>query len=1069
MVILGLDIGTSSIGWCLVDEATEKILGTGSVIFQEGVNRSPLGKEESRNASRRTAKQIRRQLIRKKRRKILLIKSLQAINWCPSNETELDNWRKLKPYELRAKALREPLNLYELGRVLYHLNQRRGFRSSRKSGDNDEGAMYKGLEGKRGISELAEAIEQGGFKTLGEYLASLNPHDIRLRNRYTLRSMYEMEFELIWESQLRFNPKLLQNIDYQAFINNYFPLKNFKDKRKTEYRLKLRDKLLQSNWKDFLKNYVIFYQRGLKSQKGLVGKCTLLANKRRAPKSSLLFQEFRILDKLHSIRVNGANRTDTPLTNTEFDKAFGWLNTAKEKTFKDLRKFLKLEEFDFNYPLEDKIKGNQTVAELKKVFGKDWDNLNSEKQNKIWEVVYMADSNDWLKEYGIKKWQLNPENAEKLKKVSFEKSYADLSHLALSQLVPLMKQANCPYHLACQQLGYHHSQVANNQEVSLNLLPEPKNIRNPIVQQALFVLRKLVNTLIQEYAIKPDIVRVELARELKMKKKDRENINLTNKRARDEHARIVKILLKEIPKFQKESEISREDIIKYKLWEECNEICPYTGKSINISQLYNGEFEIEHIFPYSRSMDDGFNNKTLCDRAFNLKKGKYTPYELQEYGIMKASEYEQMVERAKKLKRNGQFNYKKFKRFLQKTIDSDFVARQLNDTAWIAKEAKAWLSSICDKVQISMGEATAELRHLWGLNNILNKHGLNLKNREDHRHHALDALVVALTSPGMLQALSKNHGKGIKTSGTQFPEPWENFRQTAQDAINQILIYQRRKNRVRGKLHDETMYGAVYDMNGLLRQEGKDMRYFKIKKPLTSLSAAMINKIADPIVKKIVKERIRKMGENPDKQGFKIPTGCFNEPLYMYSRQGKKIQIKKVSIHDVSSNKILIREGVYVDSGNNHHIVIYQKPDGKRDGKVTSLYEAVQRQKYGQAVVNRNLGNDKQFVMSLSINEMVLIDDEKRNFNTAKLRWNENLRAFEDENGSFKNAELSPYLYRVQKIESGQLTITLRHHLTAVLKNEQGEEVGRKFANPNTFKGIKVKINILGEIAPADD
>jgi hypothetical protein len=115
------------------------------------------------------------------------------------------------------------------------------------------------------------------------------------------------------------------------------------------------------------------------------------------------------------------------------------------------------------------------------------------------------------------------------------------------------------------------------------------------------------------------------------------------------------------------------------------------------------------------------------------------------------------------------------------------------------------------------------------------------------------------------------------------------------------------------------------------------------------------------------------------------------------------------------------------------------------------------------------LGKDKQFVMSLSINEMVLIDDETRNFNTAKLRWNENLQVFEDENGTFKNSELSPYLYRVQKIESGQLTITLRHHLTAVLKNEQGEEVGRKFANPNTFKGIKVKINILGEIEPAND
>jgi CRISPR-associated endonuclease Csn1 len=1056
MIILGLDIGTSSIGWSLIEENHQKIINTGSVIFQEGVNRSPVGKEESLNATRRNAKQIRRQKFRKKQRKMLLMKLLQDLAWCPTDLVQLQEWQKLNPYELRALALDKPLTQLEIGRVLYHLSQRRGFKSSRKSGDNDEGALYKGSEGKRGITELEKAIQEGGFRTLGEYLASINPHEIRRRNRYTLRKMYEAEFELIWENQIKLQPKLIQNIDYQAIIKKHCSPK---------YQRKLLDKDL----KFFLKDYIIYFQRGLKSQKGRVGKCTLEPKKRRAPKSSLLFQEFRILDKLYSLRITGSGRTDSPLTKEEFTKAFEVLNKTKEKTIKDILKLCKLEGYNTNYPLEDKIKGNTTAYELMKVFGKDWVMLSASEQNKIWEVVYMADDNEWLEIYGQEKWNLSPENATKLKKVSFEKSYAELSHKALSRLVPSMKNEGLEYSSACQKLGYHHSQLIDNQAIKNTLLQEPKNLRNPIVQQALYVLRKLVNQIIQEYALKPDIIRVELARELKMKRVERENINSANKKAKDEHDRITKILLKEIPAFKKESDISREDIIKYKLWEECSNICPYTGKSINISQLYNGEFEIEHIIPYSRSLDDAFNNKTLCERSFNLRKGNLTPYELKEKGIINEKEYDGMVERAKSFKRNGKFNYNKFKKFLQKTVDDDFVKRQLNDTAWIAKESKTWLSSICDKVQISMGGATAELRHLWGLNSILNKHGLNLKNRDDHRHHALDALVVALTSPGMLQALSKNHEKGIRTTERQFPLPWPNFRKDAQDALNQILVHQKRKNRPRGKLHDETFYGAVLDRNGSHKRQGKDLYYFKVKKPLESLSPAQIDKIADPVIKKIVKERIRAMGENPDDKKFKIPSGCFNEPLYMYSKKGKKILIKKVSIHDVGSNKIQLREGVYVDSGSNHHIVIYQKPDGKRDGKVVSLFEVVQRRKYKQPIINANVGADNQFVMSLSINEMVLIDDEKTGFSTAKLKWNENLKAFEDDNGTLRLAELSPYLYRVQYIDSAQFTIALRHHLTAVLKNEYGEEIGRKFAKPNTFKGIKVKINILGEIEPCND
>ena len=130
------------------------------------------------------------------------------------------------------------------------------------------------------------------------------------------------------------------------------------------------------------------------------------------------------------------------------------------------------------------------------------------------------------------------------------------------------------------------------------------------------------------------------------------------------------------------------------------------------------------------------------------------------------------------------FGYKKWNKFRQKEIDLDsFIERQLNDTRYISREVTKYLEPLVGKyhVQSGRGQMTAKLRHLWGLNGILSDSGE--KTRDDHRHHAVDAIVTALSTPKALKAVSaaSKYGHLNKLTIEQFPMPWEGFRQDAEE------------------------------------------------------------------------------------------------------------------------------------------------------------------------------------------------------------------------------------------------------------------------------------------------
>src|SRR5262249_2108380 len=137
----------------------------------------------------------------------------------------------------------------------------------------------------------------------------------------------------------------------------------------------------------------------------------------------------------------------------------------------------------------------------------------------------------------------------------------------------------------------------------------------------------------------------------------------------------------------------------------------------------------------------------------------------------------------------------------------DFIARQLNDTAYITRTVVAYLKHVCPTVIGTKGQLTARLRHDWGLDTILNPEHKPEKSREDHRHHAVDAIVIALTNPSRLQQLAKT--KRHAADYERMPEPWSAFRDQVADVIAKMYVSHRVPRGIYGPLHEETIYGAT--------------------------------------------------------------------------------------------------------------------------------------------------------------------------------------------------------------------------------------------------------------------
>jgi CRISPR-associated endonuclease Csn1 len=796
---IGLDIGTNSIGWVLLKE--NEIIDKGVNIFPIGTNLIKGVQEETKNHQRGENRRAKRNLFRYKLRRKQLRKQLNELGLLPDfaklNNIK-DEYQASQLYQLRKDALDKQIPIEEIGRIFLLINKHRGFKSNSKiltEKTDEEGVV------KDGINQLKAFMEKHNARTVGEYFHKMyikakelfdngkwhnidEPYDeraedkdgnfilqnnrgIRRENgRYVERAMYETEFDLIWDKQKEFYKQLTgSKKEYNEICK--LPVE--------QKREKLKSFKITTYWK--IKFTTIFFQRPLKSQKKFIGKCSYEKNKRTAPASSLLFQEFRIWKQLADVRYSDkANEIiKHPLPFEWKQKLVNFLQThpklnlregnkkkdgTKNVDVMDILEFTNKKNFEFNFDnnQDDKtFEGNKTLFAIYSACGEElYSQLEKENNlERLWHILYMAKDDEWLKDTLTFTWGFSEEVANNLVEMGLEEGFANYSSKVLRSILPFMKEGKDEFD-AKVFANYEKASDEVKEEIILSSkIIQLKNneLRNPVVEKAVTQTIKLVNAILEkkEYAIDQEklTIRIESTREFKKPKTEREKIRRGNSetdKKREEYANFLNEKRKEgtlnfareiykndsiIGKFElwlelggdkndlhfKEFEklAERKDRVKHALWLECNRICPYTGKVINLSKLFSSDIEIEHIIPYSRSLDDSFTNKTVTFSEVNKEKADRTAFEYMK-GKGEAI-FKGFKSRIKDFK-----NETKEDRFLLEKVPSEFNNNQITNTSYIAKYVRKKLHEVCKDVQFTNGSATGELRkNDWRLGAVLDK------------------------------------------------------------------------------------------------------------------------------------------------------------------------------------------------------------------------------------------------------------------------------------------------------------------------------------------------------------
>ncbi|HPU97455.1 MAG TPA: type II CRISPR RNA-guided endonuclease Cas9, partial [Candidatus Hydrogenedentes bacterium] len=1003
--------------------------------------------EESRAVARRKARQLRRQGKRRVMRMIKVGELLQKAGLLPPGNLRdsverdtlfkvldrtlreqyadrgfdaagLDGIRGIA-YFLRARALYEPLEPYALGRAIYHLAMRRGFLSNRKAPmkkDEEEGEV------KKGISELEQEIRAKGALTLGEYFYKVDPvQEKRIRKRWTARQMYQQEFEIILARQQEFGS------------------------------ISLAPKTVRKLYK------AIFRQRPLKSQRGTVGPCSLEPKETRAPWHSLLAQEFRLLQKINDLKLISPEQEKRKLTEEERKKLYDYLMEHAEISFPALLRELGLKSRDgwainLTSGEETRLKGNEVASRLIEIFGRDrWLSMSDAEKAQLINELNSNIKDAKLLRRAREVWKLDEENAQKLVSLRLPQGYCSLSRTALKKIVPLMRQG-LDYATAVEQAyGKRNHRI-------YDLLPPfldvDRTLRSPVVIRTLTETRKVVNEIIRKFG-KPDRIHIELAREMKQSRKRREK-RMKEMREREKQRSAAREAIKNNLRLDPNA-ISARDIEKWLLAEECGWICPYSGKAINYHNLFGpqAEFDIEHILPYSKSLDNSFVNKTLCHREWNLRKGNRTPAQ----AFKDTPEWPAMLQRVRAFRplaavNKPQFTPKghpdiasKLELFMKEEIPPDFVDQKMNDTRHASVAAKRYLELLypqderLKRIKAFSGGVTAELRKCWKLNSILGdpESPDPRKNRADHRHHAIDALVLALATPGMVKYLSdavekqQQCQRSIRGYQKWVEEPWSGFLDDVRNAVSAIVVSHRVDHRLQGQLHDDTFYSPPrVDENG--------KTYHVVRKPLDgTFDDKKAKRIEDPKIRSIVLQHLEAHGNDP-KKAFNAPA---NHP-----------RINGVPIHAVRIRDYVKPEKIgkafcprYALTDSNHHMEVIEEKDKKGNpvwkGIVVSRYEAMQRKHRGEPIIQRDHGEGKRFVCSIASGDMFSYrEKESGPILVGKVR------CISDQNIEF----VSIYDARKQK----------------EIKSDDGWKK-RSINILRTMNFQKVTVSPIGEVYPAND
>lgn len=973
---LGLDMGTNSIGWCLYDGETIRDMGVR--IFSDGRDAKT---GASLAVDRRNARAMRRRRDRYLGRRDALLRALIAVGLMPEGKAEAKKVAALDPYPLRAKGVTEKLTAHEFGRALFHLNQRRGFKSNRKT-DRDPGESGK-IAG--GAKALDEAING---RTYGQFLHDNEIKRVRMRPEgdgydfYPERRHLEAEFDALWAMQSELNPTHLTK----------------------EIRARLRR--------------IIFFQRDLKPAK--VGGCTFYNEESRLPKSSPMFQELRLYQEVNHLKVTKAGETARELTLDERNALILSLKTRKKQAFKSLGKVIKLHDGeDFNKSSENRseLTGDEVFASFsdKKTFGPRWAHFDPGTQAAVIEMVENEPDPQVLYVWLITTHGVTTEQAHAIGKIRLPDGHGRLGETASRLILEKLKLEVITYDEAVKlAIDRSHSDFRTGEildelpyygEILSREIPpgtqnrdDPDEIRygkitNPTVHIGLNQLRKLVNEIIKVYG-RPDNMVVELARDLKLNEKQKADLN------RDLNANTKAAMARGEKLVECGQADNGGNRMRLRIWEELNPSnaldrrCPFCGNVISIEMLFNSTAEVEHIIPYSRSFDDGAGNKVMAHRTCNREKGNKTPYE--KWG--ETDRWPTIADQVSRLHKSKQW---RFEPDAMERIESNggFIARQLTDTQYLAKATRTYLSSLYPEsagVYVIPGRMTAMLRRLWGLNDLLpdhnyveNIHSGAPKNRLDHRHHAIDAAVIGVTTRGLLNMISKAAGRAESQELDKLFDglqaPWEEsrgkeaFRNDLRAALGRITISHKpdhgrdgtpskQRDVTSARLHNDTAYGFT----GEVSASGLPIVVHRV--PLLSLKPA---DITDPI--RIPDAPLqRALWDATDGLSGKD----FEKALMSFSKRDsvfkgiRHVRVREVlsviPIHDQDGKPF---KGYKGDA--NARYDVWQMPDGKWAARVISMFDA---HKYNSAPGRPHPAAKK--IMSLRQNDLIAME---RNGDTRKI------------------------------------------------------------------------------------
>lgn len=978
---LGLDIGTNSIGWFLIrldpKSGAPVGLGPGGVrIFPDG--RDPQSKT-SNAVERRMARGARRRRDRSLSRQKDLMAALVNHALMPDGEPSRKALESLDPYELRATALDAPLPLHHVGRALFHLNQRRGFKSNRKSDakDDDKGAI------KEAAGRLKTAMAEERARTLGEFLwrRHREREAVRARNIgtgtkaaydfYPTRDLLEEEFSAIWAAQAAHHPQMTPEA---------------------------RDEIFD----------IVFYQRPLRAP--AIGKCQFEPAKDkndrdglRAPWCLPLAQRFRIAQEVRNLQIQETGQAARNLTREQGDQLILALLQRNKLAFDRMRSLLKLPaEARFNLESERRIelKGDQTAERLahKDRFGKAWRALPPERQTEIVERLLDEGLSDddllaWLRE----DCGLSAQAAAKVAEAPLPEGHCRLGRRALAKIVPLMQQEGLRYFEAAARLYGDHAGLPTGELHPSGYLPyygewlpdsvigegetrysgerRVGRVTNPTVHIGLNQVREVVNAVVRRHGPPQQIV-VELARELKLspkQKAEKDKEQAANERRNDERRALLA---------EQGRQANALDLMKLRLWEELNpkdpldRKCPFTGETISLARLLSDEVEIEHLIPFSKCWDDSGANKIVCLRHANRAKGQRTPFEA--FGGNPRIngfpyDWEAISARAAAMPHNKRWRFSPdaLERFQEQ---GGFLGRQLNETGWLARMAKGYLSAICSprETWVVPGRLTAMIRAKWGLNSLLPDHNVgDAKNRLDHRHHAIDALVAALTDRGLLSRMARAYDE--ERDRVEVPEPWENFREEVERALNAIVVSHKPDHGRQGKLHEATAYGLV------AKGEQAEESLVVYRKPFLGLNEREIGRIRD----ERLREKVLAFVAARQAGGTSLPDALaeFADPERNPDPQFKH-GLRHVRLLKPEKAEYLVtvtdRDGrpyKAMSAGQNLYVEIFETPDGRWHGEAVTVFAANQD---GHTVAWRGEHPDARLVMRVHKGDLIALEHDGR-------------------------------------------------------------------------------------------